>query len=275
MASMAMTTTSVAAGGGLAPRGARRTRAPVLASAGLGGSAAARTPFLGASQLSGRVELAGSRPAAGMSASTGRRHSRLAVTAGANDKLIAVDKPLGLTLKKGAAGGVYIDLVIPGGNASKAGLKSGQQVLYTSSFFGDELWRAEKLDFVKTTINAKANSVDFVVSTSNQPVNPKSLAAKRRAEAEIGRKLSAKQMELATHICVDCGFIYAQATPFESLPQYICPQCQAPKKRFASYDPVTGKVGKTGANVSQFISVVLGLALVAYFVKTAVDSGAF
>ncbi|KAG5094868.1 hypothetical protein JHK84_050456 [Glycine max] len=27
-----------------------------------------------------------------------------------------------------------------GGNAARAGLKAGDQVLYTSSFYGDELW---------------------------------------------------------------------------------------------------------------------------------------
>ena len=30
--------------------------------------------------------------------------------------------------------------VIPGSNAAKAGIKAGDTVLYTSSFFGDELW---------------------------------------------------------------------------------------------------------------------------------------
>ncbi|MCI18848.1 protein enhancer of SOS3-1, partial [Trifolium medium] len=52
-----------------------------------------------------------------------------------------------------------------GGNAAKAGLKSGDQVLYTSSFFGDELWPADKLGFTKTAIQAKPDSVYFVVSS--------------------------------------------------------------------------------------------------------------
>lgn len=51
-----------------------------------------------------------------------------------------------------------------GGNAAKCGLKSGDQVLYTSSFFGDELWPADKLGFTKTAIQAKPDSVYFVVS---------------------------------------------------------------------------------------------------------------
>lgn len=50
------------------------------------------------------------------------------------------------------------------GNAAKAGLKVGDQVIYTSSFFGDELWPADKLGFTKTAINAKPDSVYFVVA---------------------------------------------------------------------------------------------------------------
>ena len=33
---------------------------------------------------------------------------------------------------------------------------------------------------------------------------------KKPAPKRFGRKLTAAQMELATHICVDCGWIYAQ-----------------------------------------------------------------
>lgn len=51
-----------------------------------------------------------------------------------------------------------------GGNAANAGLKVGDQVLYTSSFFGDELWPADKLGFTKTAIQAKPDSIYFVVS---------------------------------------------------------------------------------------------------------------
>lgn len=56
-----------------------------------------------------------------------------------------------------------------GGNAARAGLKAGDQVLYTSSFFGDELWPADKLGFTKTAIQAKPDSVYFVVSRSLLP----------------------------------------------------------------------------------------------------------
>ncbi len=57
-----------------------------------------------------------------------------------------------------------IQAVDGGGNAAKAGLKAGDQVLYTSCFFGDELWPADKLGFTKTAIQAKPDSIYFVVS---------------------------------------------------------------------------------------------------------------
>ncbi|KAJ6744086.1 PROTEIN LOW PSII ACCUMULATION 1 CHLOROPLASTIC [Salix purpurea] len=86
-------------------------------------------------------------------------------TAGAAKTIeVEVDKPLGLTLGQKSGGGVVITGVEGGGNAAKAGLKAGDQVLYTSSFFGDELWPADKLGFTKTAIQAKPDSIYFVVS---------------------------------------------------------------------------------------------------------------
>ena len=77
-----------------------------------------------------------------------------------------MDKPLGVTIadKKGGEGGVVITGAT--GNAAKAGLKVGDTVLYTSSFFGDELWPADKAAFTRTAINAKQNDVDFVSARS-------------------------------------------------------------------------------------------------------------
>ncbi|KAF0897611.1 hypothetical protein E2562_000346 [Oryza meyeriana var. granulata] len=127
-----------------------------------------------------------------------------------------------------------------GGNAARAGLKAGDQVLYTSSFFGDELWPADKLGFTKTAIQAKPDSVYFVVSRGAE-VDVKRLP-KRPAPPRFGRKLTESQKARATHICLDCGYIYFLPKPFEEQPdEYGCPQCNAPKKRFAKYDAETGK----------------------------------
>ena len=48
-----------------------------------------------------------------------------------------------------------------------------------------------------------------------------------------GRKLSAAQKERATHVCVDCGYVYTLPTPFgEQGKDYKCPQCNVGKNRF-------------------------------------------
>ena len=92
----------------------------------------------------------------------------------------------------------------PGGNAAKAGIKPGDTVLYTSSFFGDELWPADKVAFTRTAINAKQDDVDFIIirGKAAEEVNVKRLKA-RPSPPRFGRKLTAAQKARATHICLD------------------------------------------------------------------------
>ncbi|KAI5657433.1 hypothetical protein M9H77_26226 [Catharanthus roseus] len=176
-------------------------------------------------------------------------------TAASKNIEFEVDKPLGLTLGQKSGGGVVITAVENGGNAAKAGLRAGDQVLYTSSFFGDELWPADKLGFTKTAIQAKPDSVYFVVSRGVD-VDVKRLP-KRPAPPRFGRKLTEAQKARATHICLDCGYIYTLQKPFEEQPEdYACPQCIAPKKRFARYDVNTGKA--IGGGLPP-IGVIIGL----------------
>ncbi|KAM3381646.1 hypothetical protein P3S68_007219 [Capsicum galapagoense] len=168
---------------------------------------------------------------------------------------VEVDKPLGLTLGPKQGGGVVITGVDNGGNAARAGLKVGDQVVYTSSFFGDELWPADKLGFTKTAIQAKPDSIYFVVSRGAD-VDVKRLP-KRPAPPQFGRKLTDAQKARATHICLDCGYIYTLPKPFDEQPEdYACPQCRAPKKRFARYDVNTGKA--IGGGLPP-IGVIIGL----------------
>ncbi|XP_078446001.1 rubredoxin family protein [Wolffia australiana] len=175
---------------------------------------------------------------------------------------VEVDKPLGLTLGQKTGGGVVITSVDSGGNAARAGLKAGDQVIYTSSFFGDELWPADKLGFTKTAIQAKPDSVYFVVSRGVE-VDVKRLP-KRPAPPRFGRTLTDSQKARATHICLDCGFIYFLPKSFDEQPDsYVCPQCAAPKKRFARYDVNSGKaIGGTLPPIGVIIGLVAGLAAV-------------
>ncbi|XP_047090918.1 uncharacterized protein LOC124702793 [Lolium rigidum] len=185
-----------------------------------------------------------------------------AKTAGASKNIeVEVDKPLGLALGQKPGGGVIITAVESGGNAARAGLKSGDQVLYTSSFFGDELWPADKLGFTKTAIQAKPDSVYFVVSRGGGNVDVKRLP-KRPAPPRFGRKLSDSQKARATHICLDCGYIYFLSKPFEEQPdEYGCPQCNAPMKRFVKYDAESGKpIGGTLPPLTVIVSLVIGIA---------------
>ncbi|XP_054791630.1 uncharacterized protein LOC129312977 isoform X2 [Prosopis cineraria] len=184
-------------------------------------------------------------------------------TAGAAKTIeVEVDKPLGLTLGQKSGGGVVITGVEGGGNAARAGLKAGDQVLYTSSFFGDELWPADKLGFTKTAIQAKPDSVYFVVSRGAD-VDVKRLQ-KRPAPPRFGRKLTDAQKARATHICLDCGYIYTLQKPFDEQPDtYGCPQCQAPKKRFARYDVNTGKaIGGVLPPIGVIIGLIAGVGAV-------------
>ncbi|PPD77244.1 hypothetical protein GOBAR_DD25834 [Gossypium barbadense] len=172
-------------------------------------------------------------------------------TAGASKTIeVEVDKPLGLTLGQKQGGGVVITAVDGGGNAAKAGLKAGDQVLYTSSFFGDELWPADKLGFTKTAIQAKPDSVYFVVSSLAQPIHVATLKKWYLAELEFEfqhfQLLSSKGF---FHNQKDAMWLYPPDT-------YGCPQCQAPKKRFAPYDVNTGKA--IGGGLPP-IGVIIGL----------------
>jgi len=174
----------------------------------------------------------------------GRRTNVL--TSAAKEFTVELEKPLGMKLgsKPGNEGGVKVDFVNPGGNAAKAGIQKGDTILYTSSWFGDEMWPADKLPFVMTSINARQSDVAFVVVRGDKPgeYDIKRLNS-RPAPKRFGRKLSAKQKERATHICIDCGYIYTLPTAFEEQPSdYVCPQCIAPKKRFARYDAENDKI---------------------------------
>lgn len=100
----------------------------------------------------------------------------------------------------------------------------------------------------------------------------------------------------ATHICLDCGYIYTLSKPFDQQASkliakflkhvyivknsyhsltnllendlqpdgYACPQCNAPKKRFARYDVNTGKaVGGGLPPIGVIIGLVAGITGIA------------
>lgn len=168
-----------------------------------------------------------------------------------------VEKPLGLQLAQGKNG---LKVKSASGNAAKAGIQSGDTVIYTSSFFGDELWPADKLGFTRSAIQAAPSPVTIVVvKGENTTVDVKRLP-KKPAPARFGRRLTATQKARATHLCIDCGYIYCDETPFNQLPaDYRCPQCNAPKRRFLKFDADTGKTEGSGVDFGTLATVIGGL----------------
>ncbi|KAI8464546.1 MAG: hypothetical protein J3K34DRAFT_380314 [Monoraphidium minutum] len=187
------------------------------------------------------------------------RRNVVAVRAAAGEVTVEIDKPLGLKFKQSEAAGGGIEVTNVSGNAAKSGIKVGDTVIYTSSFFGEELWPADKLSFVQNAITRAPSPVCLVyVKGANEKVNVKRLP-KKAAPPRFGRKLTARQKELATHICVDCGYIYCESTPFEDQPEdYRCEQCNAPKRRFVKYDVETGKKQGVAEGTTGTIATVIG-----------------
>lgn len=99
-----------------------------------------------------------------------------------------------------------------GGNSAKSGLKPGDTIIYASSWFGDELWPADSPAFVNTAL-ARAPSPVYLtyVQGDNPDIQVKRLP-KKPAPARFGRRLTASQKERATHICVDCGYVYCASS---------------------------------------------------------------
>ncbi|AQK41360.1 rubredoxin family protein [Zea mays] len=250
---MAATLSSVAAPS--LPKHIPVTRAQQQAPPSIISASTQKTAFHGVSLVVDRRWAAGHRRGGGR-----RRLLQVNARTAAKNIEVEVEKPLGLALGQKPGGGVVITSVESGGNAARAGLKTGDQVLYTSSFFGDELWPADKLGFTKTAIQAKSDSVYFVVSRGAE-VDVKRLP-KRPAPPRFGRKLTDSQKERATHVCLDCGYIYFLPKPFDEQPDdYGCPQCNAPKKRFARYDAATGKaIGGALPPIAVIVSLVIGIA---------------
>ncbi|KAG8044294.1 hypothetical protein GUJ93_ZPchr0130g6535 [Zizania palustris] len=183
-----------------------------------------KTPFRGLSLVDRRWVA---------SAGGARRRRALQVNAraagAAKNIEVEVDKPLGLTLGQKTGGGVVITAVDSGGNAARAGLKKGDQVLYTSSFFGDELWPADKLGFTKTAIQAKPDSVYFVSNTT-----------------------------FALIVDTSTSFLSLLKN---SLMNYAVHNAMRRKKRFAKYDAETGKtIGGALPPITVIVSLIIGIA---------------
>jgi rubredoxin len=220
--------------------------------------------------FAGSAAMAAPRAATGALASARRQtvviEARASKASTAGQQItVDVDKPLGLVLDQSRSPKGGLKVKSASGNAAKAGISAGDTVIYTSSFFGDELWPADKLGFARSAIQAAPSPVTLVVvKGENTTIDVKKLP-KKPAPARFGRKLTAVQKARATHLCIDCGYIYCDETPFDELPSdYRCPQCNAPKRRFSKFNVETGKItGGDATDIGTIATVVGGLVGVA------------
>ncbi|KAK8501227.1 hypothetical protein V6N13_026929 [Hibiscus sabdariffa] len=69
---------------------------------------------------------------------------------------VEIEQPYGLKFRKGRDGGTYIDAILPGGAADKAGVFTvGDKVLATSAVFGTEIWPAAEYGRTMYTIRQR------------------------------------------------------------------------------------------------------------------------
>lgn len=81
------------------------------------------------------------------------------------------------------------------------------------------------------TALARAPSPVYLTYVQGDNVDyPVKRLPKKPAPARFGRRLTATQKERATHICVDCGYVYC--VPLSILPAYVCDRLQV---HFAVY----------------------------------------
>jgi hypothetical protein len=111
------------------------------------------------------------------------------------------------------------------GNSAKSGLKPGDTIIYASSWFGDELWPADSPQFVNTALARAPSPVYFTYVQGDNVDYPVKRLPKKPAPARFGRRLTASQKERATHICVDCGFIYCALQVLTDHTHYFISHC--------------------------------------------------
>ncbi|KAJ8907988.1 hypothetical protein NDN08_008089 [Rhodosorus marinus] len=86
-------------------------------------------------------------------------------------------------------------------------------------------------------------------------------------------KMSEEEFWQGEWVCVDCGYIYGQSegVPFEELPtNFRCPQCRAPKRRFAKKAGEVVASNADASNTQILLVSLLGLfAIVAFGIWAA------
>jgi C-terminal processing protease CtpA/Prc len=127
------------------------------------------------------------------------RFSRQQRSAGADDRVVELKRPLGIVLEEDADGNVYVETVAPRGNAARSGMvKEGDIVTMCSATFGDQMWscRGAGLARVLAAIRIRAGpTVKLVFESANETKAKRGNAAKAAKAAEEARLRAQEQKD--------------------------------------------------------------------------------
>lgn len=119
------------------------------------------------------------------------RFSRQSRSAGLDDRVVELKRPLGLVLNEDDNGNVFVETVAPRGNAARSGIiKEGDVVTMCSATFGDQMWstRGVGLTRVLAAIRVRAGpTVKLVFESTNETKKKSKQTSKAAAAAEEAR----------------------------------------------------------------------------------------
>jgi len=127
------------------------------------------------------------------------RFARSSRSAGNDDNVVELTKPLGLVLNQDDSGNVYVETVAPRGNAARTGkVKEGDIVTMCSATFGDDMWstRGVGLTRVLAAIRVRAGpKIKLVFESPNQYKTKIASSTKQRKAAEDARLAAQKKKD--------------------------------------------------------------------------------
>lgn len=128
------------------------------------------------------------------------RWARASRSAGVDDRVVDLKRPLGLVLNEDDDGNVYVETVAPKGNAARTGMvKEGDIVTMCSATFGDQMWstRGVGLTRVLAAIRVRAGPTVSLVFESSQETQKKvKISSKAAVAADEARKRAQEKKDM-------------------------------------------------------------------------------
>jgi len=123
------------------------------------------------------------------------RFARSSRSAGIDDNVVELQKPLGLVLNQDDNGNVYVETIAAKGNAARTGkVKEGDIVTMCSATFGDEMWstRGVGLTRVLAAIRVRAGPRVKLVLESPAQYKRKAVLSTKQQQAMEDARLAAQ-----------------------------------------------------------------------------------